>query len=75
MSSEGVPFKYNPNLTHQEAVSIAGLIYDLILYSKRTIDEMVKKPSPSNMTLRMRLKNGEEIIVSQGKQSDLNLRE
>ena len=44
----------------------AGLIYDLVLFSKRTLDDFKKTPNHGNFTLRMRLKNGKEIIVVQG---------
>jgi hypothetical protein len=67
LSSEGVPFKYNSSLSHPEAVKIAGLIYDLILFSKRTLDDLKRSGSGGNITLRMRLKSGEEFIVVQGK--------
>jgi hypothetical protein len=66
LTSEGVPFKFS-GLSHQEAVRYAGLIYDLILYSKKTIDDFKRTPNHGNMALRLRLKNGTEIIVVQGK--------
>ncbi len=53
-------------MTRQEAVKYAGLIYDLILFSKRTLDDFKKTPNYGYITLRMRLKNGKEIIVVQG---------
>ena len=63
-----MPFKYNPNnISHQDAVKYAGLIYDLILFSKRTLDDLKKTPHHGNMTLRLRLKTGSEIVVVQGK--------
>lgn len=69
MSSEGIPFKSNI-VEQTTVVKIAGLIYDLILYAKRTLDDLKKTnvPQPGqspNGTMRMRLKNGEEIIVVQ----------
>lgn len=67
MSAEGIPFK--SNLENPVAVKIAGLIYDLILFSKRTLDDLKKNAdsqmSNKNLTIRMRLKNGEELIVVQ----------
>jgi hypothetical protein len=69
----GVPFKYNiNNISHQEAVKYAGLVFDLILFSKRTLDDLKKTPHHGNMTLRLRLKNGSEIIVVQGKKFFIN---
>lgn len=69
MSSEGIPFKSNITET-TTVVRISGLIYDLILYSKRTLDDLKKLnvPQPGqspNLTMRMRLKNGEEMIIVQ----------
>jgi hypothetical protein len=67
MTSEGVPFKYNPNnITHQEAVKISGLIYELVFYSKKTLDDFKRTPNYGNITIRLRLKSGLEIIVVQG---------
>jgi len=63
-----VPFKYNVNnISQQDAVKYAGLVYDLILFSKKTLDDFKGTPHYGNMKLRMRLKNGKEIIVVQGK--------
>ena len=67
MSSEGIPFKSNIE-NNAQVVKLAGLIFDLILYSKRTLEDLKKVNEPGvnkNLTLRMRLKNGEEIIVVQ----------
>ena len=47
---------------------IAGLIFDLILFSKKILEDLKKVNEPGandNLTLRMRLKNGEELIVVQ----------
>ena len=44
------------------------VIFDLILYSKRTLEDLKKVNEPGvnkNLTLRMRLKNGEELIIVQ----------
>ena len=64
VTSEGVPFKYNGNVTYQEAVKLAGLMIDLIHYTKRTIEDL-KKGNTGNICLRMRLKSGEEYIIQQ----------
>ena len=67
MTNEGVPFKYNPNnITHQDAVKICGLIFELAYFSKKTFDDFKRTPNYGNITLRMRLKTGLEIIVVQG---------
>ena len=78
MTSTGIPFKFsqsivqdkgldkeetvNPN--YVEAVKICGLFMDLILYSKRTIEDL-KKNSQGNVLLSLRLKDGKEFIVQQ----------
>ena len=81
VTSEGIPFKYsqsivvdknadtknanstiNPN--YNEAVKIAGLVSDLINYSKKTIEDL-KKGNTGNICIRLRLKDGKEIIVQQ----------
>ncbi len=68
MTSEGVPFKYNANnISHEEAVKISGLVYELIIQSKKTLDDFKRTRNDGNMTLRLRLKSGLEIIVVQGK--------
>ena len=67
MSFDGIPFKSNIE-KNSEVVRITGLIFDLILYSKKILDDLKKVNEPGtndNLTLRMRLKNGEEIIVVQ----------
>ena len=67
MSIDGIPFKSNIE-KNSEVVRIAGLIFDLILYSKKIIEDLKKTNEQGlneNLTLRMRLKNGEEIIVVQ----------
>ena len=67
MSIDGIPFKSNIE-KNSEVVRIAGLIFDLILYSKKILEDLKKvneQGTNDNLTLRMRLKNGEEIIVVQ----------
>ena len=66
MSLDGIPFKSNIE-KNSEIVRVAGLIFDLILYSKKILEDLkkVNEPGNDNLTLRMRLKNGEEIIVVQ----------
>jgi len=67
MSSEGIPFKSNIE-NNAQVVKLAGLVFDLILYSKRTLEDLKKVNEPGvnkNLTLRMRLKNGEELIIVQ----------
>ena len=67
MSIDGIPFKSNIE-KNSEVVRITGLIFDLILYSKKILEDLKKVNEPGtndNLTLRMRLKNGEEIIVVQ----------
>ena len=66
MSIDGIPFKSNIE-KNSEVVRITGLIFDLILYSKKILEDLkkVNEPGNDNLTLRMRLKNGEEIIVVQ----------
>ena len=67
MSIDGIPFKSNIE-KNSEVVRITGLIFDLILYSKKILEDLKKVNDPGsndNLTLRMRLKNGEEIIVVQ----------
>ena len=38
-SSEGIPFKSNLE-NNAQIVKITGLLFDLILYSKRTLDDL-----------------------------------
>lgn len=79
VTSEGVPFKYsqsiasdksqdsqdsNVNPNYIEAVKIAGLFSDLINYTKRTIEDL-KKGNTGNICIRLRLKDGKEIIIQQ----------
>ena len=67
MSSEGIPFKSNID-DNPTVVKIAGLLFDFILYSKRTLDDLKKTNEPManrNLTIRMRLKNGEELVIVQ----------
>ena len=67
MSIDGIPFKSNIE-KNSEVVRITGLLFDLILYSKKILEDLKKVNEPGandNLTLRMRLKNGEEIIIVQ----------
>ena len=67
MSIEGIPFKSNIE-RNSDVVRIAGLLFDLILYSKKVLEDLKKVNEQGvheNLTLRMRLKNGEEIIIVQ----------
>ena len=66
MSIDGIPFKSNIE-KNSDVVRVAGLIFDLILYSKRTLSDLKKTndSSDDNLTLRMRLRNGVEIIIVQ----------
>ena len=67
MSIDGIPFKSNIE-KNSEVVRVAGLIFDLILFSKKILEDLKKVNEPGvndNLTLRMRLKNGEELIVVQ----------
>ena len=66
MSIDGIPFKSNME-KNSDVVRVAGLIFDLILYSKRTLSDLKKTndSSDDNLTMRMRLKSGVEIIVVQ----------
>jgi len=53
------------NISYSEAINIAGLLHDLILYAKKVLDDL-KKNNHGNMTFRIRLKSGTEIIIVQG---------
>jgi len=67
MSIDGIPFKSNIE-KNSDVVRITGLIFDLILYSKKILEDLKKVNEPGaneNLTMRMRLKNGEELIVVQ----------
>lgn len=79
VTSEGVPFKFSQSIVQDknqevketsvnnnyiEAVKIAGLVSDLINYSKRTIEDL-KKGNTGNICIRLRLKDGKEIIIQQ----------
>ena len=66
MSIDGIPFKSNIE-KNSDVVRVAGLIFDLILYSKRTLSDLKKTSDSSddNLTMRMRLKSGVEIIIVQ----------
>ena len=67
MSIDRIPFKSNIE-KNSEVVRVTGLIFDLILYSKKILEDLKKVNEQGlneNLTLRMRLKNGEEIIVVQ----------
>ena len=66
MSIDGIPFKSNME-KNSDVVRVAGHIFDLILYSKRTLSDLKKTndSSDDNLTLRMRLRNGVEIIIVQ----------
>ena len=58
MSIDGIPFKSNIE-KNSEVVRIAGLIFDLILYSKKTLEDLKKSNEQGlneNLTLRMRLR-------------------
>jgi hypothetical protein len=67
MSIDGIPFKSDIE-KNSEVVHLAGLKFDLIIYSKKILEDLKKMNEQGvndNLTLRMRLKNGEELIVVQ----------
>jgi hypothetical protein len=67
MLTIGIPFKYSIGIEHPEAVKYAGLIYDILLFSKKTLDSFkVSPPNTGNLTMRLRLKSGKELIIVQG---------
>ena len=70
-----VPIKFD-GLSYQEAVKYTGLIYDLVLFCKKSLDDLKKtdhgkndysKDKNSQFSMRLRLKHGLEIIIVQGK--------
>ena len=63
VTSEGVPFKYS-GLKDEEATKLAGLMYDLMHFSKRTLEDF-KKGNLGNICIRLRLTDGHEYIVKQ----------
>lgn len=69
MSAEGIPFKSSIT-DNAQVVKIAGLLFDFVIFAKRTFDDLKRDKNSNNMeqknlTLRMRLKNGEEYIIIQ----------
>jgi hypothetical protein len=67
MSIYGIPFKSDIE-KNSEVVHLSGLKFDLIIYSKKILEDLKKineQGVNDNLTLRMRLKNGEELIVVQ----------
>jgi hypothetical protein len=70
LTSDGIPFKYSfgslsDEVSYKEAVNYAGLLHDLIQYTKKVLDDL-KKNNYGNLSLRLRLLNGTEIIIVQG---------
>jgi len=63
-------------LSYQEAVKYTGLLYDLVLFSKKALDDLKKggeftkndhsKEKNPQFSMRLRMKNGIEIMVLQG---------
>lgn len=54
------------NIPPNEAIKYTGLIYDLILYIKKTLDDFKKQGEKGgDISVRLRLKDGKEIIVTQ----------
>jgi len=62
-------------LTRQEAVKYTGLVYDLVLFAKKSLDDLKKgdhkvdhsKEKNPQFSMRLRLKHGVEIIIVQGR--------
>ena len=75
VSSEGIPFKSNIE-DNAFVVKLTGLLFDLILYSKRTLDDLKKVNEPGvnkNLTIRMRLKSKLlMLLLNQKKKQILN---
>jgi hypothetical protein len=64
-------------LSYQEAVKYTGLLYDLVLFSKKSLDDLKKgeytkndhsKEKNPQFSMRLRLKNGIEMMIVQGDQ-------
>ena len=62
-------------MSYQEAVKYTGLLYDLVLFSKKSLDDLKKGEHTKNdhskeknpqFSMRLRLKNGIEMMVVQG---------
>lgn len=64
VTPEGVPYKTSlPR--YEDAVKYTGLFFDLISYAKKVFDELKRSSSyDKNMTLRLRLTDGYEYIVT-----------
>lgn len=63
VTSEGVPFKYS-GVKPEEGIKYAALMYDLINYTKRVLEDL-KKGNSGNICIRLRLKDGHEYVVQQ----------
>jgi hypothetical protein len=65
-TNPGIPFHHSEGLSYTEAVRYAGLISDILLLTKKTLDTFKTiPPNTGNMTMRFRLTNGKEIIIVQ----------
>lgn len=61
-------------MTYTEAVKYTGLIYDLVLFTKKSLDDLKKNDQKNdyskekfpNFSMRLRMKHGVEVIVIQG---------
>jgi hypothetical protein len=69
----GIPMKFH-GISKQEAVKYTGLVYDLVLFAKKSLDDLKKgdhrvdhsKEKNPQFSMRLRLKHGVEIIIIQG---------
>ncbi len=63
VTSEGVPLKFS-GLKYEEAVKISAYMFDLMHFSKRTLEDF-KKGNLGNICIRLRLTDGHEYIIKQ----------
>ena len=63
-----MPFKFNINISKDDAVRYTGLLFNLMHYVKKVLDDLKKSENNqvrNNFMMRLRLQTGMEIIVNQ----------
>ncbi|GAW80494.1 dynein light chain 2B, cytoplasmic [Plasmodium gonderi] len=63
INSDGIPLKYNEDVTYKQAVKQASLFSDLLTKTKRCVKELLPQENDLNSSLRIRTKKDTEYIL------------
>ncbi|CAA9987702.1 conserved Plasmodium protein, unknown function [Plasmodium knowlesi strain H] len=63
INSDGIPLKYNEDVSYEHAVKQASLFSDLLTKTKKCVKELLPQENEFNSNLRIRTKKETEYII------------